>query len=282
MENNQKPLVSIVLPMYNAQDTINECIDSILSQTYKNIEINVIDDGSTDESYKLVKTYSDKRIHLYKYKHNYIKNLNRAFTHCHGKYIARMDADDKMLPSRIERQVEILENNNNVAVCWSGMKIMGRDIQEEKGFEGVIPNLCVLLLRGNLVLHPTVMIRKSILTQNIKYRSSYIYAEDYKLWTEIALKGLEFYRIADALIEYRISTEQVSHVHQEEQNLKALLIRQELLEALIRMLPIPLRGKVKKLYNILLSINNDDILSPESFFDFFFDLFLGIKEKGTI
>ena len=87
----------------------SECIDSILQQTYLNFEIIALDDGSTDRSVEVLNSYTDERIKLYRCRHNYIRNLNRGLSLCKGKYIARMDADDKMCNRRIEKQVEILE-----------------------------------------------------------------------------------------------------------------------------------------------------------------------------
>ncbi len=274
------PLVSIILPMYNAEITIVECIDSILRQTYKNFEIIVIDDGSTDNSVSIVKAYKDERIKLYHYKHDYIGNLNKAFSLCSGRYIARMDADDKMLPTRIEKQLNILENNPNVSVCCSSMKIMGKNTVNNFMYNGIIPNLKIELLQGNFLLHPTIMMRKEVLSLGIKYRKNYIYAEDYKLWTELALKDVVFYNIAEPLVEYRLSNKQVSYIYREQQKMTAWLIRQDLLESLINNTSTP--TQIKKLYRIMLDINKDGLISPLDFYQLFFCIFLALTEKQRL
>lgn len=103
MESNLKnPPVSIVLPMYNAAEYIKECVDSILMQTYSDFELLIIDDGSTDDSVEILEKYDDQRIRLIKNEHNFIASLNLGLKESRGKYIARMDADDKMKPHRLE------------------------------------------------------------------------------------------------------------------------------------------------------------------------------------
>lgn len=108
MTKHTKPLVSILLPMYNAESYIRDCIKSILSQTYENLEILVMDDGSEDNSVPIVTDFNDKRLKVIKCKHNYIETLNYGLKLCKGKYIARMDADDIMFGNRIEEQVSIM------------------------------------------------------------------------------------------------------------------------------------------------------------------------------
>lgn len=280
-ELTSKPLVSVILPMYNAENTIAECMDSIIRQTYTNMEIIVIDDGSTDNSVKIVKGYRDKRIRIFQYKHNYIANLNRGFLHCNGKYVARMDSDDKMCPTRISKQVDILEEYTNVSVCCSAMKRYGCTDSVMYGSNGIIPNLKIFLLRGNCLAHPTMMFRKSILQGDFKYKKAYIYAEDYKLWVDMALKDVVFYRISEALVEYRKSKDQVSYLYNEQQRMNAWLIRQELLETLIKQCHMPLRSKLQKLYTSLLNLNHENVVGPKEFYNIFFNIFQQIAVQNS-
>ena len=272
-QKKSTPLVSIVLPMYNAENTIIECLDSITGQTYRNFEIIVIDDGSTDNSAAIVKTYKDNRIKLYQYKHDYIGNLNRAFSHCAGKYIARMDADDKMLPTRIAKQVAILETHPEVSVCCSTMKVLGKKAPRRSGYDGIILNLKITLLRGNFISHPSIMMRREVLDLGIRYKKSYIYAEDYKMWVELALKDVVFYNIPEPLLEYRLSENQVSHIYNEQQTMTAWLIRQELLETLIKKTSLPIQRKLKKFYRTMLEMNQDGLIPPSEFYFLFTCIF---------
>lgn len=280
-KHKSKPLVSIVLPMYNAEKTIAECLDSIIGQTYTNIEIIVIDDGSTDNSVEVVNQYMDKRIKIYRYKHNYIANLNRGFLRCNGKYIARMDSDDRMCPTRIEKQVDVLENHPNVSVCCSVMKKYGCTEDVKYGWDGVIPYLKIRLLRGNCLAHPTMMFRKTVIQEGFRYKKAYIYAEDYKLWVDMALKDVVFYNIPEALVEYRKSKSQVSYLYNEQQRMNAWLIRQELLETLIKQCPEPLRHKLRKVYTGLQELNHEGVVSPRGYCDIFFNIFLQIAARNN-
>lgn len=93
---NLIPLVSIILPIYNAKMYLNECINSILGQTFCNFELLVLDDGSTYDSLQIAESYKDERIKIIRCEHNFIKTLNRGIGESKGKYIARMDADNIM------------------------------------------------------------------------------------------------------------------------------------------------------------------------------------------
>lgn len=94
MKNNVP--ISVCIPVYNASRYLCECIDSILSQSFVNFELLVVDDGSTDDSVEIIRSYSDSRIRLIENKHDYIGSLNLLLQEARGKYIARMDADDVM------------------------------------------------------------------------------------------------------------------------------------------------------------------------------------------
>ena len=200
---------------------------------------------------------------------------------CNGKYIARMDSDDRMCPTRIEKQVDVLENHPNVSVCCSVMKKYGCTEDVKYGWDGVIPYLKIRLLRGNCLAHPTMMFRKTVIQEGFRYKKAYIYAEDYKLWADMALKDVVFYNIPEALVEYRKSKSQVSYLYNEQQRMNAWLIRQELLETLIKQCPEPLRHKLRKVYTGLLELNHEGVVSPKGYYDIFFNIFLQIAARNN-
>ena len=107
--NNRNPVISVCMSMYNASKYLRECIDSVLAQTFKNFEFLIVDDGSTDNSVEIVKSYNDSRIRLLCNKHDYIESLNLLLKEAQGKYIARMDADDVMQYNRLSIQYEYLQ-----------------------------------------------------------------------------------------------------------------------------------------------------------------------------
>ena len=119
------PLVSVIMPAYNAEKWIAEAIDSILNQTYDNIELIVWDDGSTDGTWGILKEYSSSNTRIYGTPKNsgVTYALNRLIEKSKGKYIARMDADDIAMPDRIEKQVKYLQNGLSVDVVGSGVRL---------------------------------------------------------------------------------------------------------------------------------------------------------------
>ncbi len=274
MDNNM-PLVSIVLPMYNAENFVGECIQSILSQTYTNFELLVLDDGSTDGCIKVVESFSDSRIHLIRREHDYISTLNCGLYESHGKYIARMDADDIMSPLRIEKQVAIMEYDKDITICASYSKVLGDDTIIESPIKGHIINFQAMLLLGNIMSHSSVMIRKDFLFENnLSYSQNYPYAEDYKLWADIAGRGGTLFVIPIPLVTYRISDTQATHSHHEEQVNTTVLIKNEVLIDLID--KSKSKSELSKLLEQLLHFNNKNLISDATIFSLFYDLFSNI------
>ena len=274
------PLVSIVLPMFNAEQYIKECVDSILAQTYTNFELIIIDDGSTDNSVRIVGSYHDTRIRLVRNMHDYIGSLNKGLSESRGKYIARMDADDKMKPQRLERQVKVMEAHPEIALCCGYMQRLGGTEIYNSGIEGIFKGFKQLLLVGNFIAHPTVMLRKVYLEEyNLCYSNKYPYAEDYKLWTEIAIKGGKLYVVPEAFIDYRISGGQVSRKYNVEQANSALKIRNELLAFMIDHDSNPYRKEFENLYDSLVALNEKSMIEDGIIFSLFYQLFSALDSK---
>lgn len=271
MDNNM-PLVSIVLPMYNAEKFVGECIQSILSQTYTNFELLVLDDGSTDGSIKVVESFSDSRIHLIRRKHDYIATLNCGLSESRGKYIARMDADDIMYPLRIEKQVDIMEYDRNITICSSYTQVLGEETIVDSSIKGHIINFHAMLLLGNIMSHSSVMIRRDFLFENnLSYSRNYPYAEDYKLWADIASKGGRLFVIPLPLVAYRVSETQISQMHREEQVNTTLKIKNEVLTELIE--TSNPECKIADLFDLLYYFNEKDLISESTIFALFYDFF---------
>ena len=127
-------LVSVIIPVYNVERFVKEAIQSIQNQTYKNLEIIVIDDGSSDKTYAIVEGLAedDNRIKVYKNDKNQkiVKTLNRALSLAYGEYIARMDGDDISAPDRIEKKVNFLEENKEIDLVGCSMKAIDIDGNE--------------------------------------------------------------------------------------------------------------------------------------------------------
>lgn len=283
MTKHTKPLVSILLPMYNAESYIRDCIKSILSQTYENLDILVMDDGSEDNSVPIVTDFNDKRLKVIKCKHNYIETLNYGLKLCKGKYIARMDADDIMFENRIEEQVSIMEKDETISFCSSQMLVIGTDYITNEGLKGKLCNYRLMLLLGNYIAHPTVMIRTGFLKgQNLRYSSDYPYAEDYKMWTDIASKGGSLYVIPKPLINYRISNQQVSQRHVDKQMESALVIKTELLNQLISEAKSENKEHLIRLLDTMIYFNERDFIQEDVIFEVFYKVLSNIEYNGTL
>lgn len=230
-----KVMVSIVMPLYNASATISSAIKSILAQRFVNWELLALDDGSTDNSTVIISSFNDPRIRLIMCEHNFIATLNRGFAEATGKYIARMDADDLMVPERLMIQVAIMEKRKDIDVCSSWMEAFGEDISNKVigHLYGEIDEPIFKLLEENYIFHPTVVIRRSFWERHkLQYRN-YALAEDYKLWFEMAKLNARFYIEAQPLLYYRISKEQVSKSHHLEQKKTSEEIRWEIIKYFI-------------------------------------------------
>lgn len=230
--NNYSYQISVCVPMYNASAYLRECIDSILCQTFRDFEILIVDDGSTDESRDIVRSYDDPRIRLIENNHDYIGSLNLLMGEANGKYIARMDADDIMLSDRLEIQHTYMEAHPETDILGCGMYYLGES-------ERLCANNGIVtvndLLRGNYIANPTVMMRRdSIKKAEIRYNEKFKYAEDYHFWVQVAMAGLHIKNWDKPVLKYRVSSGQVSSVHSSEQYKKTKEIQNELSRWLAR------------------------------------------------
>lgn len=230
----KQPEVTILMPAYNAAGFIQEAIDSVLRQSFTDFEFLIIDDGSTDSTAEQVTRYTDSRIHLITRPHHFINSLNEGLKLAKGTYIARMDADDIMHSERLRIQVKRMNEHPGITVCGSWMKGFGKNqfptLLKAPPFK--VENPLFLLLKGNIIFHPTALIRKEFLIcQHIKYQN-YEAAEDYKLWTDIAKAGGQFYNEPQALLFYRFSMNQVTVHRHREMISQAQRIREEIKEYL--------------------------------------------------
>lgn len=226
------PIVSVIMPVYNAEEYVGLAIESILNQDFRKFEFIIIDDGSTDNSLNIIKTYIDPRIVLVRNETNLklVASLNKGLHIARGKYIARMDADDISLPARLGKQVEFMEEHPEVGVCGTWVELFGGG--EGRGCYSNDPGIAKgTLLFGCSVAHPSVMMSREILESGLSYSPSYPHAEDYALWVQIA-KTHQISNLAEVLLKYRISSNQVSAKFAKEQIETTIKIQMEQLYAL--------------------------------------------------
>lgn len=224
----KKPDISVCTPVYNAARFIRECIDSVLSQTFPNFEMILVDDGSTDESCAIIESYTDPRIRLIRNRHDFIGTKNRLLDEAQGKYIAFIDSDDRMLTDRLMTQYEYMEAHPEIDVLGGGVWTFGNG--SRAALPGITGRAITLdeMIDDNQIYNPTVMLRRDGIVQNgIRYPKEYIYANDYALWMLMLRHGMHLENLKKILTEYRYSPGQISSEHQKEQAYYADLIKKE-------------------------------------------------------
>ena len=199
------------MPVFNGEKYLKEAIDSILSQTYKEFDLYIINDGSSDRSEQIILNYIDPRI-------KYVKNevnlkltptLNRALDMIEHEYIVRMDADDIALPDRIKLQVEYMDKNPEVVVCGGQVKYFGQ-IERESSFPLEHDTIKAHLVFESSLAHPAVIIRNGMLKKNsIYYDPQHLHLEDYELWTRLSKLG-KMANLPVVVLRYRLEGQNIS------------------------------------------------------------------------
>lgn len=189
-----RPAVSVLMTVYNGMPYLREAIESVLAQTFADFEFVIVDDGSTDGSLECIASYRDPRIRLWRNEANLgqTRSLNRGLDLLRGEYVARLDADDVCVATRLERQVEVLRARPDVAVLGTWMYDI--DAQGTKTalvsrrWEDTGTYLAWLLLEICPLWHPTVMFRRDAVAAVGGYDETFRIAQDYDLWMRLALQ----------------------------------------------------------------------------------------------
>ena len=206
------PIVSILFPVYKTAPFLREAVDSILSQSFDDFELIVLNDCSPDEAEEILDMYTDPRIVRFRGETNVgLSNvLNVGIDMARGKYIARMDSDDLSLPERLRVQVEFLEAHPEIDLVSVGMQLFGAKEEvwvRERNPEKVKINA----LFHSPVLHASSMWRKDRFEDNgLRFRQEMVPAEDYDIWARALLKGLKLVNLPDIQYRYRIHPNQAT------------------------------------------------------------------------
>lgn len=225
----QNPKISVLMSVYNSDEYISYSIKSILEQSYKKFEFLIIDDGSKDDSLKIIKKYSkkDQRIKIIINKKNIglTKSLNKLAKIAKGNFIARMDADDISHAERFKEQINWFRKNpKKILLGTSGIKI------DEKG--NIIKSLNLKSLShkkilkkltfNNLYLHSSTMFKKSLFFKVGGYRNFFKYAQDYDLWCRMSKYGLVG-NLNKELVSIRFHSKSLSYKKKKLQSFYAII-----------------------------------------------------------
>ncbi len=211
------PKVTVLMPVYNAEPYLREAMDSILSQTLTDFEFLIMDDGSTDGSAGIVRSYADRRIRLVQNERNLklAATLNRGLDLARGEYVARMDADDISLSPRLARQAAFLDARPDVGLCGAWAEAFG-------AARFSMPNptdpeaIRAKLLFDSALVHPAVMLRRSAFDRHGLRYPLLAHFEDYALWQQAA-RLFPLANLPEVLLRYRVTGGSAFHGAGEEE-----------------------------------------------------------------
>jgi glycosyltransferase involved in cell wall biosynthesis len=213
------PAVSVVLPAYNCEKYIGKAIQSVLQQTFTDLELIIINDGSTDNTEQVIHSFNDHRIVYIRNSKNegLIYSLNRAIDLAQAKYIARMDSDDISKPERLAKQRSFLDQHEDITVVACTIEF----IDQKEAFTGIWDldrqtitpaQIKKAILKQNCIAHPTVMMRSEIM-KALRYKPYQKNIEDYDLWLRVLSRGYKIAKLDEPLLLYRIHENSITSVH---------------------------------------------------------------------
>ena len=220
--------VSVILSAYNAEKTINTAVESILSQSYDNFEFLILDDASTDNTFKIIESLSreDKRIRIFRNTFNLglTKSLNLLLNEANSDLIARQDADDKSYKFRFQRQLEYLTKKKlDLVYSRSIRKDNNKTIPK---YSFYLPKKIILKYK-NPFIHGTLFGRKEALESINGYDEDFLYAQDYKLVTDLMSKSFKIKIMKDILYESNF-TNNISTLNKKEQEFYADCVKKKI------------------------------------------------------
>jgi len=198
------------MPVYNAESFVKQAIESVLNQTFRDFELIIIDDASTDGSLNIIRSIKDYRIQVVCNEQNLgiIKTRNKGLQVAQCQYIAMMDADDISLPTRFEKQINYLQKHSTIAVLATKLSLIDEN-NSDKGLwqddvnttteKEIIQKLPII----NCIGQPTIMMRADI-AQQFGYHNNYSKNEDWGLWLDVLASGNIIAKLDEVLLHYRI------------------------------------------------------------------------------
>ena len=209
--------ISVIMSVYNQEKFLSDSIESILCQSEGNFEFLIIDDCSSDNSYDLIQNYSKKdgRIKLFKNSKNLglTKSLNKILKKAKGKYIARMDADDISMASRLKEELSVFKENYNIGVVFSLSQIIDAEnnLVCNKWQPKKINNILDKMPYHNYITHSSCMISHDLFKKFGGYNEDYYLAQDWELWLRLINESVNFYCVNNVLLLFRVHDSNISN-----------------------------------------------------------------------
>lgn len=210
MRTNGDPLVSVIMPTFNENASmITKAINSILEQTYKNIELHIFDDSTEQDTQNAINKFeSDPRVQIHRasVRVGFIRSLNLGLEASKGQYIARMDGDDFSHPDRLEKQVYYLQTHPEVMVVGGQINIMDEKgkIISNRTYPIQGPKFFLFSCVRNPMAHPTVMMRRQIVDKGYRYDEKLRMSEDLDFWLRLMNDGYKLSNLPDTVLDFRV------------------------------------------------------------------------------
>ena len=209
------PKISVLMSCYNHDKFVGEAIESVLNQSFKDFELLIIDDNSTDKTFDIVNSFKDPRIKAFRNEKNFgmVFNTNSLIKKSNGEYIAIINSDDSWLPEKLQKQLDFLENNENYGACFTLANIVNEsgesiknNIQESLKYLELnrLGFLNYFFFYNNPLCYPSVLIRKKVFDKTGFFNPAYIILLDIEMWIRICLAGFEIKILNENLTNFRI------------------------------------------------------------------------------
>jgi glycosyltransferase involved in cell wall biosynthesis len=229
------PCVSVLMPVYEGERYLDEAIQSILSQTFRDFELIVIDDGSTDGTPEIIERYrrADGRIRAFEQaNHGLAATLNRGLELAQGDYVARMDQDDISFPERLAIQVAFMNAHQQVGICGTWIETFDPFSHKVLRLPTDDATIRSCLLFESVLPHPSVIMRREVLSKaGLFYDEDCMHAEDYDLWVRASRRTV-LANVPEVMLKYRLHSQQVVRRYEAAKLASARLIRRGQLEYL--------------------------------------------------
>lgn len=222
------PRVTVLMPTYNVSPWVEESIHSVLNQTYRDFELLVVDDASTDDTLDRVRAIDDPRIRIAAFPNNVglADNLNRGLDIINTELVARMDGDDIAEPDWLETGINVLDTHSEVGICSFGFQFFGAKTSIVR-FPEHHEDSKAQMLFGCTVIVP--VFRRAVMTDNhLRYSTEAFPAEDYMMWAN-AYRVTKVYNVQRTLFHYRTHPSQISTARREAQIVKSNEVRLKML-----------------------------------------------------
>ena len=209
-----EPIVSVVIPVYNHEEYIRESVESALSQDYDNLEVIVVDDGSTDATPEVLKTFGSRIRYIRQKNKGTAAALNTGIRHAQGSLIAWLSSDDVFLPGMIKRQVAELNKEPSFAMVYADFVEIdshGKELRVVRCPFPPVGEFAIELLKGNFINGSSVLIRKGCFEQVGLFDESLPTDSDGDMWFRLLKNGYEFGHIPEVLVKYRWHSSNLSH-----------------------------------------------------------------------